>query len=56
MDGKILLIHSTIESILFFRILCFNTGDDDEGEVKVMIDHPLMKTVYAITSDANKRI
>ena len=28
---------------------------NDEGEVKVVIDHPLMKTVYAIHYDSNKR-
>lgn len=43
------------------RIVCFDAGMDDEetnhndeGEVKAVIDHPLMKTVYAITYDANK--
>ncbi len=40
------------------RIVCFDGGidnDNDEGQVKVIIDHPLMKTVYAIHYDANKR-
>jgi len=32
------------------RIVCFN----DEGDVKSIIDHPTMKTVYAISYDANK--
>jgi len=43
------------------RIVCFDGGMDDEetehndeGQVKVIIDHPLMKTVYAIGYDANK--
>lgn len=43
------------------RIVCFDAGlddeetnRDDEGDVKVMIDHPLMKTVYAIAYDSNK--
>jgi peptidylamidoglycolate lyase len=39
------------------RIVCFDGGIDDnndEGQVKVIIDHPLMKTVYAIHYDANK--
>jgi hypothetical protein len=31
------------------------TEHNDEGQVKVIIDHPLMKTVYAIGYDANKR-
>jgi hypothetical protein len=31
------------------------TNQNDEGQVKAIIDHPLMKTVYAITYDANKR-
>ena len=31
------------------------TNQNDEGHVKAIIDHPLMKTVYAITYDANKR-
>jgi DNA-binding beta-propeller fold protein YncE len=35
------------------RIVCFDTGND-EGTVKVIFDHPLMKTVYAIGYDANK--
>jgi hypothetical protein len=45
-----------------FRIVCFDSGLDDEqmnnndeGEVKGIIDHPSMKTVYAITHDPNKR-
>ncbi|CAF1489357.1 unnamed protein product [Adineta ricciae] len=37
------------------RIVCFNDGQmDEEGQVKAIIDHPLMKTVYAITYDAHK--
>ncbi|UJR10899.1 hypothetical protein I4U23_015087 [Adineta vaga] len=39
------------------RIVCFNDGQshaDDEGHIKAIIDHPSMKTVYAITYDANK--
>ena len=46
----------------FFRIVCFDSGlddaqtqDNDEGQVKAIIEHPLMKTVYAIAYDANKR-
>jgi hypothetical protein len=31
------------------------TNQYDEGDVKLIIDHPLMKTVYAINYDANKR-
>jgi len=37
------------------RIVCFDTGTDDsenEGKVVGIIDHPTMKTVYAITYDA----
>ena len=39
------------------RIVCFDTGNDDdnEGQVKITIEHPLMKTVYAIGYDAHKR-
>jgi peptidylamidoglycolate lyase len=43
------------------RIVCFDAGlddettkKDDEGEVKAIIDHPSMHTVYAIALDANK--
>ncbi|CAF1118839.1 unnamed protein product [Adineta steineri] len=36
------------------RIVCFDDGENNEGNVKAIIDHPLMKTVYAITYDANK--
>lgn len=40
------------------RIVCFDTGNNnnnqDEGEIKAIIDHPLMKTVYAIAYDANQ--
>jgi peptidylamidoglycolate lyase len=41
------------------RIVCFDAGLDestknDEGEVKAIIEHPSMHTVYAITLDANK--
>jgi len=37
------------------RIVCFDDGfDNDEGQVKAIIDHPAMKTVYAIGYDANK--
>jgi hypothetical protein len=39
------------------RIVCFDAGldnDNDEGEAKLIIDHPLMKSVYAIHYDANK--
>lgn len=43
------------------RIVCFDSGlddeqteDNDEGQVKAIIEHPLMKSVYAIAYDANK--
>jgi len=43
------------------RIVCFDGGiddaitdDQDEGQVKGIIDHPAMRTVYAIGYDANK--
>jgi len=43
------------------RVVCFDGGMDDEesdendeGQVKAIIDHPLMKTVYAISYDPNK--
>ena len=38
-----------------FRIVCFNTGPGDEGQVKAIITDPAMTTVYALTVDANKR-
>jgi len=34
------------------RIVCFD--DENEDQVKAILDHPLMKTVYAISYDANK--
>jgi hypothetical protein len=41
------------ENDLFIsRIICFNEND---GQAKVILDNPLMKTVYAISYDANKR-
>ncbi|CAF0821476.1 unnamed protein product [Rotaria sordida] len=41
------------------RIVCFNEENDDDqtndyDQVKAIIDHPLMKTVYAIDYDPNK--
>ncbi|CAF5104957.1 unnamed protein product, partial [Rotaria sp. Silwood1] len=43
------------------RIVCFDDGNDDDetneydqGQVKAIIDHPLMRTVYAIHYDSNK--
>ncbi len=31
------------------------SNENDEGQVKAIIDHPLMKTVYAISYDPHKR-
>lgn len=39
------------------RIVCFDAGidnDNSEGQVKLILDHPAMKTVYAIQYDGNK--
>jgi hypothetical protein len=42
------------ENELFIcRIVCFD--DENEGQVKVILDNPSMKTVYAISYDAIKR-
>ncbi len=53
MDGKYFVFLKE-NPIFYIRIVCFDTGND-EGTVKVIFDHPLMKTVYAIGYDANKR-
>jgi hypothetical protein len=64
MDGKnfILIVFLNKNSFNINRIVCFDGGiddaitdDQDEGQVKGIIDHPAMKTVYAIGYDANKR-
>ncbi|CAF4574327.1 unnamed protein product [Rotaria sp. Silwood2] len=45
------------------RIVCFDDGNDDDetneydqDQVKTIIEHPLMRTVYAIHYDNNKRM